>query len=503
MAAVIDDEVLVGKVFNFISSKGFITFADLRKKPSPLATKFSAEEAASWIRDHLSKDKRFAVQELDGKVMSVKIMAKVRLCFQYLKDGKHNCKGGCKYWHVCKGYIEGNCTKQCRHGLSHDFHNDENSDKCEELGFGKLDNGYIKRLVALNSPVVCLAYLQGSCDDPNCCNLHLCAGFVRQSCSDMGGECNLSHNLRTGHNKSILGGYNLNQNIKEKYVLCSILVPKIQMAQNNPKDVPKKPADQAGTSKSKEGPGDKVHCSGSVNQPKKPAGKPLIKSQAAKKRLRFQSTPHSLNIRPVSQKEQEPGYKSCGDNESGSRPANLHATSTERGSSKIQNQTKSASHHRGQSKLPQSKRIAQSVGNIERSSEEPYLLPTSQGVVPTQGYPAYPVDYLGYPVGYPGHPVYPSYPFGYPGYPSYSVGHPVYPPQLPSSVGGFPGTRLADRGKAGLRNWAGKGRGMPILSHQDGRQKPKYQESQLFNTRRPVRRRPEVPPNDEIRQLKR
>ena len=234
MATVTDDEVLVGKVFNFISSKGFSTFADLRRKHAPLAIKHSPKEAASWIRYHLSKDKRFAVQEHAGRVTSVKIMAKVRLCFQYLEDGMHDCNwGGCKYWHVCKDYIEGNCEKQCRHGLSHDFHDEENSDKCEELGFGKLNNGNIKRLVALNSPVVCPAYLQGSCDDPNCSNLHLCAGFVRRSCSDMR-ECNLSHNLRTGHNKFILGGYNLNQNIKEKYVLCNILVPKMQMAQDNP-----------------------------------------------------------------------------------------------------------------------------------------------------------------------------------------------------------------------------------------------------------------------------
>ena len=231
--AAVNDEVLVGKVFNFISSKGFITFASLLQAPSPLATKFSAEEAASWIRDHLSKDKRFAVQELDGKVTSVKIMAKVRLCFQYLEDGKHDYEGGCKYWHVCKDYIEGNCEKQCRHRLSHDFHNEENSDKCEELGFGKLNNGTVRRLVALNLPAICPAYLQGSCDDPNCSNLHLCAGFVRRSCSDMR-ECNLPHNLRTGHNKFILGGYNLNQNTKEKYVLCDILVPKMQMAQDNP-----------------------------------------------------------------------------------------------------------------------------------------------------------------------------------------------------------------------------------------------------------------------------
>ena len=147
----------------------------------------------------------------------------------------HDYEGGCKYWHVCKDYIEGNCEKQCRQWLSHDFHDEENSDKCEELGFEKLNNGTVRRLVSLNLPTICSAYLQGSCNDPNCSNLHLCAGFVRRSCSDMR-ECNLSHNLRTGHNKSILGGYNLNH-IKEKYVLCNILVPKMQMAQNNPESL--------------------------------------------------------------------------------------------------------------------------------------------------------------------------------------------------------------------------------------------------------------------------
>ena len=467
--ATANDEILVGKVFNYISDKGFITFANLLAKPSPLATKFSAEEAASWIRDHLSKDKRFAVQEVDGKVTSVKIMAKVRLCFQYLEDGKHDYEGGCKYWHVCKDYIEGNCEKQCRHGLSHDFHDEENSDKCEELGFGKLNNCAVRRLVALNLPMVCSAYLQGSCDDPNCSYLHLCAGFVRRSCSDMR-ECNLSHNLQSRHNKFILRRHGLDLNIRKKYVLCNILVPKVQMAQNNPKDVPKKPADQAGTSKSKrQRSEDKLAvCSGSVNQLKKPARTFLIKFRTAHQRLHFQSTPHSLNRNiPESQDEQELDCKSCGDGKtidiSGSRPETRHTTKiTGKGSSKSQNQTKSANHHKAQSKLQQNKQIVQSLGTIACSDGEPSLLPT-RGLLPPQG---------------------------------------GRPPLL-SSKGGVPGTRLAAREKAGLRNWTGKGRGTPTLSHQDGRQKSKYQESQLLTVKKTVRRTPEVPPNDEIRQLKR
>ena len=227
------DELLVSKVFNHICDHGVVVFKDLLKKPSPLACRrFSPETFKTWMKEHLSTDSRFEVREIRGKLISVKIRSKVRICSHYVTRGKCKFKKECKCWHVCKDYVDGRCDKPCPRSLSHDFWDAANADKTTSLGCGrKLPTGAVKRIVAVNLLQVCSEYVRlGSCEQTCCPHLHVCAGFVAKTCLD-DSVCGRSHNLRSRRNRLALKNHGFQWSSGESdEVICNILVSSATLA---------------------------------------------------------------------------------------------------------------------------------------------------------------------------------------------------------------------------------------------------------------------------------
>ncbi|PFX13569.1 hypothetical protein AWC38_SpisGene22341 [Stylophora pistillata] len=167
------------------------------------------------------EEKRFGFT-LDGK----------KLCLEYLTTA--SCQppeGFCALWHICKGFIQGDCDGGC--GRSHDFHDRENQAKTEEVGLKSLANELIKNIVAYRLPQVCLLYQNGKCNDPDECPfLHICVNALTNiSC-----ECALSHCFTDRRSGSILKRYSLSPSIWFKserlieFVRCNIIIPIEQVA---------------------------------------------------------------------------------------------------------------------------------------------------------------------------------------------------------------------------------------------------------------------------------
>ena len=217
------DDVLVEKIFNFIcGSGGFVELSVLLKHSSPLGSRKSELEARNWLK--IQGDRPFVVMS-DGKIAGVRIRLKKKICQQYLQKGScRRAQGNCKYWHICKDFIEGDCAKRC--GRSHNFFGLENGEKTKQLGLDKYQPGTLKNIVAWSLPQVCQLYLRGECNSDKCFYLHVCSEAVQGSVCN----CSLSHNLTDSHNKQILKQFDLvpHQSMSTEFVRCNILVPKAQ-----------------------------------------------------------------------------------------------------------------------------------------------------------------------------------------------------------------------------------------------------------------------------------
>ena len=214
------DDVLVDKLFNYIcGSGGFVELSVLLRRPSPLASRKSVTEARNWLK---TQREFVLVKDGNGEITGVRIDLRKKVCQQYAMKGScRRRKGMCKYWHICKSFIEGKCDGTC--GLSHDFHKDGNNWKVEELGLEKYSNGALRNIVAWSLPQVCQQYLRNECASDKCPCIHVCTKAVRGSPCN----CALSHNLTDSHNMMVLKQYDLvppSQIANVDFVRCSILV---------------------------------------------------------------------------------------------------------------------------------------------------------------------------------------------------------------------------------------------------------------------------------------
>ena len=221
------DDVLDEKLFNYVcGSGGFVELFVLLKHNSPLGSRKSEKEARNWLKNQT----KFAlVKDRNGEITGLRIDLRKKICYQYvLKGSCRRAKGECKYWHICKRFIEGKCDGVC--GLSHNFHDEGNREKLKETRLEKYSNGALKNIVAWSLPKVCQLYLTNECKSDKCQYLHVCGEVVRGSSC----YCGLSHNLTDSHNMKILKEYDLvppRQVINVDFVRCSILVLDEQHAQ--------------------------------------------------------------------------------------------------------------------------------------------------------------------------------------------------------------------------------------------------------------------------------
>ena len=214
----------VKKIFNFIcGSGGVISFTALMKHPSPLA-KFSPEEAKRRLKEIGEKHQCFVLGKEHEEISSVKIYFKTRLCIKYIES---NCEDGdkCKYWHVCKGYMEGNCGQTNCH-LSHDFKDEQNLAKAQDLELNQFGSNAIRNVFFNCLPRVCIDYMTTGCTlKENCINLHLCSNLVQNLCSDAN-CCRFNHELNSSPNVAALRKAELSPKMPQKILFSHILLPK-------------------------------------------------------------------------------------------------------------------------------------------------------------------------------------------------------------------------------------------------------------------------------------
>ena len=220
-------DVLAEEVFNFICGNGgFVELSVLLNPSSPLGSTKSKVEAKNWL---MSQDdpRLVVVKDFLGDIAGVRIDLGRKICRQYhVKGSCRSAQGKCKFWHICKGFIEENCRGKCNR--LHNFFDPKNNEKIlKELGLTKYPNGTIKNIVAWSLPQVCELYTRGKCTLDSCLYLHFCSQAVRSSaCS-----CSLSHNLTDSHNMTILKQYNLvphQSRMSTDFVRCNTLVPSEQ-----------------------------------------------------------------------------------------------------------------------------------------------------------------------------------------------------------------------------------------------------------------------------------
>ena len=220
-------DVLVEEVFNFICGNGgFVELSVLLNPSSPLGSTKSKVEAKNWLTSQ-DDPRLVVVKDFNGEIAGVRIDLRRKICRQYHDKGScRSAQGKCKFWHICKGFIEENCHGKCNR--LHNFFDPDNNEKIlKELGLAKYPNGTIKNIVAWSLPQVCELYTKGKCTSDSCLYLHFCSQAVRSSaCS-----CSLSHNLTDSHNMTILKQYNLvphQSRMSTDFVRCNTLVPREQ-----------------------------------------------------------------------------------------------------------------------------------------------------------------------------------------------------------------------------------------------------------------------------------
>ena len=215
------DDVLLEKVFNFIcGSGGFAELSFLLKDSSPLKNITTEVEKKNWLKTK-ARGRFVLVKDENDEITGARADLRKKICQQYVSKGScPRTQGKCKFWHICKSFIEGNCDWKC--SRSHDFFDPDNKGKTSELGIEKHSNGTVRNIVTWSLPQVCKMYLRNECKSDKCPYLHVCSKVVEGTPCD----CALSHNITDSHNKKILKQYDLvpHQSMRIAFVRSSILV---------------------------------------------------------------------------------------------------------------------------------------------------------------------------------------------------------------------------------------------------------------------------------------
>ena len=226
-----NSDVSAVKVYNYICGMGgFAEFSQLLRPPSPLAKKSDANLVMLWFQTEKKSGSFDSDHHLlmttnqNGQGFGIRVDLKKQMCLKYATTDSCKSAKRCKFWHICKEFIEGTCKGGC--GRSHNFHDEDNKGKTAELGFEQKSNTNIKSIVAGSSLQVCHSYLKNECVTNDCPYLHICVSQVRATPC----ECLLSHNFSDSHNKNILEQYGFKppRTSEIDVVRCNVLVPKQQ-----------------------------------------------------------------------------------------------------------------------------------------------------------------------------------------------------------------------------------------------------------------------------------
>ena len=219
-----DDDFLQAKLFSFICGNGgFVDLAVLLKSSSPLGSRKCEESAKKWLESRQGPRAGFAcVKDKNGEIVGVRVNLGKKICHRYATKGA--CRLNCKYWHICKTFVEGRCNEFCE--LSHDFYSDDNWGIAEALNLpdDKYSNESMKKIVSWNLPQVCELYQRNECTWSQCPYIHVCTQFIKGSSHS---NCVLSHDLEDSHNFTILEKYDFIQSSQEvniDFVRSNVLI---------------------------------------------------------------------------------------------------------------------------------------------------------------------------------------------------------------------------------------------------------------------------------------
>ena len=219
-----DDDFLQAKLFSFICGNGgFVDLAVLLKSSSPLGSRKCEESAKKWLESRQGPRAGFAcVKDKNGEIVGVRVDLGKKICHRYATKGA--CRLNCKYWHICKTFVEGRCNEFCK--LSHDFYSDDNWEIAEALNLpdDKYSNESMKKIVSWNLPQVCELYQRNECTWSECPYIHVCTQFIKGSSHS---NCVLSHDLEDSHNFTILEKYDFIQSSQEvniDFVRSNVLI---------------------------------------------------------------------------------------------------------------------------------------------------------------------------------------------------------------------------------------------------------------------------------------
>lgn len=159
-----------------------------------------------------------------GQIERVNVFSqRCRLCLDY-SSNKGCSNQECRYFHICRSLIEGNCPD----GASCRF-NHSKSDQIKQLAkqfhLEELTDAQLCKVLQLSTPNVCNFHNKGGCNrSANCPNIHVCKKFARGRCPARNG-CRFGHleALETPHTKKLLDQYKMGKQ-KPHYIRKMLLV---------------------------------------------------------------------------------------------------------------------------------------------------------------------------------------------------------------------------------------------------------------------------------------
>ena len=211
------------KVFKLMLKqfKGRTTLEALMSHKKGFFRGFSEARATSWLQE----SKRFLIFEKSGQVKAVSINWKEsRLCFKYKKHNTDKCQNvACPYFHICRGFVAGSCTRGPDCHFNHSFHTHSNASVCHRAGLQGFTDEEICMIAFRSTPVVCTGFSTGACRGEDCPDIHVCINYMKNLCHNR--YCHLGHAIKgTQHNEWVLDTFHM-MGIHECTLQQMVIVP--------------------------------------------------------------------------------------------------------------------------------------------------------------------------------------------------------------------------------------------------------------------------------------
>ena len=162
-------------------------------------------DIAKWFGTR-SKES-FLIRQKEGIIYEVSVFCrKARLCF------KEKCsQTDCQYFHVCREYIAGFCTRGIGCQRNHCFQYDQDRNLISKHKLDGFTEEQLRNVFQLSTPQVCLDYNNGRCTNGlSCAQVHICKDFIKKRCEDEE-DCGLRHEsaFAEAHTTAVLDNYGM------------------------------------------------------------------------------------------------------------------------------------------------------------------------------------------------------------------------------------------------------------------------------------------------------